>query len=133
MTPFTNSSTVIYVPVENEQLTSKMRHILTKEEIDATLDEVNEKEILWIENRKERMEYFQTIINQGDTTELLRIVACLYKRKLSVVNQGKKFSLTDENLLQQAVSIIDNEFSFVLGIEVNKVKDYIQAKVSSNS
>ena len=125
----TNSSTVIYVPVGNENLTSKMRRILTKEQIDATLTEVDSHEIEWIENRKERIERFQTILNNGDTVDLLRLIACIYKHKQSVIKQGKKFSLTDEGFMQQAESIIENEFSFVLDIEPHRVKDYIQNKI----
>lgn len=130
LSPRSNLTTVIYVPLENEALTSKMRCILTKEEIDTVLPNVDKEKISWMENRKERVERFQSIISSGDTLWLLRLVACLYQRKQQVIKTGKKFSLTDENFLQQSERIIENEFSFVLGIDPSKVKEYIQNKIN---
>jgi CarD family transcriptional regulator len=131
LTPNSNSSTVIYVPAENPDLMSKMRHVLTKSEIDETLSNVDKNEIAWIDNRKDRIEAFQAIINKGETIELLRLVMCIYNKKQQLLRQGKKISLTDENFMRQSTSIIESEFSFVLGIEIPQVKEYIQKCLNS--
>lgn len=131
LTPNSNSSTVIYVPAENPDLMSKMRHVLTKSEIDETLSNVDKNEIAWIDNRKDRIEAFQAIINKGETIELLRLVMCIYNKKQQLLRQGKKISLTDENFMMQSTSIIESEFSFVLGIEIPQVKEYIQECLNS--
>ena len=129
LTPISNYSTKIFVPTENETLTSKMRRLLTKEELDSIISNISIEEIAWKENRKERIEDFQGIISRGDPMELLRLVSCIYLRKQQIIKSGKKFSLTDESFLQQAEGMIENEFAFVLGIEPFQVKDYIFEKI----
>ena len=52
--PIYASNSTVFVPVNNEKLTSKMRYVLTKEEIDAKIRAIPEVQEEWMEDERER-------------------------------------------------------------------------------
>ncbi len=127
--PVGASSSTIYVPVANENLTSKMRYILKKDEIDKLIQSVKKDEILWIEDRKARTENFKDILKRCDPQELLKLVSCIYLKKNEFADSGKKLTATDDSVLTQAEAMIENEFSFVLNLSGAQVGEYIREKL----
>lgn len=124
--PIGGGSSTIYVPLENKELVSKMRYILSKNEIDSLINSVKQDKIDWIDDRKERNNSFKQIIKDSDPRELLKLVSCIYLKKQDLAGDGKKLSSTDENHLSQAESLIENEFSFVLKLDGLGVGNYIR-------
>jgi len=124
--PIGASTSTIYVPLENEELVSKMRHILSKDNIDSLINSVKQDKIEWIEDRKERNNSFKQIIKDSDPKELLKLVSCIYLKKQELSEVGKKLSATDEGHLSQAEALIENEFAFVLNIDGMGVGKYIK-------
>lgn len=127
--PINASSSTIYVPFENEELVSKMRHILSKNDIDALIDSAKQSKIDWISDRKERNNSFKQIIKDSAPQDLLKLVSCIYLKKQELSLEGKKLSSTDENHLSMAETLIENEFSFVLNLDSNSVGQYIRSRL----
>ena len=129
--PVSDRSTVIFVPKWNELLLSKMRKLLTREEIDALILSVNNDSIAWIDDRKKRAERFGEILKQNDPLGLLRMIGCLYikKQQLAELGANRKLSFSDLDTLERAERLIEDEFSFVLGIRPSEVADYIRKKI----
>jgi len=127
--PISTNSSTIYVPLENEELVSKMWYILSKTDIDNLIDSVMQEKIDWIPDRKERINCFKQILKDSDPKELLKLVGCIYLKKQELRNEGKKLSSTDENHLAQAEALIENEFSFVLKLDDFSVGNYIRARL----
>ncbi|MBQ7986383.1 MAG: CarD family transcriptional regulator [Clostridia bacterium] len=125
--PISASSSTIYVPLDNNELVSKMRYILSKTEIDSLINSVKNDKIDWISDRKERNNSFKQIIKDSDPRELLKLVSCIYLKKQELSADGKKLSSTDEGHLLQAEALIENEFAFVLKLDGLGVGNYIRA------
>lgn len=123
-----NTSTV-YVPLSNEALTSKMRKLLSKEEIDSLIDESNKDVIEWINDRKVRSEKFKGIILKAEPVELLKLVRCIYMKKIELKKSGKNLSSTDDALLGVAEGLIENEFSFVMNLSGEQLGEYIRERL----
>lgn len=131
LTPVYSPSEVIYIPADNPALTTQLRNILTKEEIDEIIFQTEEIDNEWIDIAKDRTEYFQQIIDSGDRAGILWIVKALSLHKGDALSTKKKFYVCDEHMLESAERIITNEFAFVLDIEKDKVLDYIMEKIQS--
>ncbi len=68
--PVKGSSSVIYVPADNNNLMEKMRPAMTKEDIDSLLLSVKDKQLTWEEDRKVRVDNFHDILINPSRTEL---------------------------------------------------------------
>ena len=131
LNPVEDKSTTIFVPANNHLLLSRMRKLLTKEEIDELIDSIKHESIEWIDDRKKRTETFGNIIKQNDPFELLKVIACIYKRKeqLSKYKGSRKLSFSDLDFLERTERLIEGEFSFVLGIPPFDIAGYIRKKI----
>ena len=129
--PIAEKSSTVYVPVENSEMTSKMRRALSKSEIDEIIFHSPDKTIEWQRDRKFRGSIFKEIIKTGECEELLRMISCILREKLRLEEEGKKLSSADESFLKTAEGLIDNEFSFALDIDENGVGGYIRAKIKN--
>ena len=65
--PVNNDRTTYYVPVDNEKQLGKLHKILSEEEINKIIDSASKEETLWIDNEKQRKEYYKKIINNSNT------------------------------------------------------------------
>lgn len=127
--PVAAPSCVTYVPTASEKLVGKMRQILTREQIDALLLSVKGQQLAWVEDTRHRTEHYGQILSKGVTTDLLKLIACMYLEKKERQSAGKKFSYTDEKLLAAAERIVSEEFAYALNIPQSEVSQYIAEKI----
>ena len=123
--PIYASNSTVFVPVNNEKLTSKMRYVLTKEEIDEKIRLIPESSPGWIDDERTRKERFKDIVSRADTFELIQLIKTLLEHQEAVMARGKKLHVADERMLQEAENMICDEFSYVLGISKEEVPSYI--------
>lgn len=122
----------VYVPVDNEALTSKMEHILSKDEIDTIIDKSEKNDVEWIENTTERALYLDEIVKSGD---LARILAMLKMFILRRENKDKKPTRTfarDEKAFAAAQKAVTEAFAYPLGLEKPQVMPYITERVKES-
>lgn len=124
--PFYRAGSTVFVPVKNEKLTSRMRPVLTKDEIDSMIRTIPKEYSGWVEDEKMRKEKFKDIVGRADTFELIQLIKRLIEQKRSVIARGKKLHIGDERILQEAEKMICDGFSYVLGISKEEVPDYIK-------
>ena len=79
--PKSNKTSTLYVPLNKEELVSKIRAVISKKEIDKMLSSTDEKQLEWIENKTERTEYFNSVVSAGNSQDLLKLVICIYLKK----------------------------------------------------
>lgn len=125
LAPISDGRSSVFVPCDNEALVSKMRPLLTREEIDQILSEAEEERVAWIDDRNQRITFYRSVTNGGDRKLLIRLICCLFRKKHEKQEAGKRLSTMDESALQECMRLIDEEFSMVLGIHRTKVVDYI--------
>ena len=102
---------------------------MSKDEIDVLLKSIKLSEIHWIDDCKQRSQNFKDILKHGEQHELISLVSCIYLKKNELIENGKHLSATDENILTEAESIIENEFSFVLNLNRSNVAEYIREHI----
>jgi len=115
---------LIYVPVAGGA--SRMRDIYDKETIDRIICGIRGRKMDWNSDRKARTTLFKAIIVEGLNEDLLLMIRCIKLRKKEIVDLNKKLSDSDDDLLQTAEQIVNEELSFVLGIDEREVGDYIR-------
>lgn len=131
--PTGDKATTVFISTKNDLLLSRMRRLLTKGEIDSLLTAVKDEAIEWVNDRKKRAEIFEEIIKNNDILEILRMIGCLYikKEELSKRVGYKMLTFSDHDLLDRAEKLIENEFSFVLGISKDEVPAYIKKQINA--
>ena len=123
--PAASPTCTTYVPTANETLTAKMRRVLCKDEIDAMILSVKGRQLEWIDDTRRRADAFGQILAGGISTELLKLIGCLYLEKKARSKGGKKFCATDEKILSSAERMVSEEFAYALQIAEKEVSAYI--------
>lgn len=119
--PIAAGNATIYLPRDNPKALSRIRPILTKEEIDRIISSVRDDEIRWTNDRKVRTVQFQQILSRRDTRELLMLASCLYKRKTE-----KGLPASELEMLHKTEGMIEQEFSVALNICKEEIGQYIR-------
>lgn len=119
----------VFVPVENEALTAKMRRILSAEEIYALIRSMPDGGMAWIEDDAERRSRFTEIMQEGDRAELVGMLRALYRHREAQVARGRKLHAADERFLRDGERVLHEEFAHVLHIDRNEVGPFITARL----
>lgn len=122
----------VFVPVDNEKLTQKMRRVLSATEIKELLSQLPDEDTLWIENENERKQKFQEILKEGDRTKLVMLIKALSLHQQEQKDKGKKLHNCDEIFLKEAEKLLYNEFALVLQIEPCQVLPFILEQINQN-
>ncbi len=128
--PLNDTNSTYYIPVAAAE--EKLRRLLTKEQVLELIDcmaDSEEKEIVWSDNRRERKEMYSQIMRGGDQHALVQMISTLYFRKQSSEASGKRFSSMDENAMKNAETLLMQEFGVVLGLEPEKVREFIDKRL----
>lgn len=123
---------VIYVPLNNDRSLSKMRHILTKEEILDILHSMPAETDPWVENERDRQREFKETILYGGSEALMSLVRALYLHKEEQIDKGKKLHIADERIFKDAEKIIYEEIAYSVGIKPEEVHGFIKANIPNN-
>ena len=120
------TSSLTYVPVDNEALVSQLKPLLTREEIIDVIKKVNNSHIEWIEENRARSESYKRILASADRVNILAMIQMVRKTGVRREEEGKKNYIADENIMRKAEKMINAEFSLVLGIPEDDVKEFIE-------
>ncbi len=124
-----NQNSTVFVPVNSEALTINMRPPMTKEEIDTLLACGADEDVVWIDDKKERPKYIKEIISSGDKRRMLAMMKILFERKQDLMSKHKALPSGEERALADLEKLIYEEFSFVLGIGIDDVEQYIVERI----
>lgn len=123
--PADRSDARYFVPTQNPAAVSKMRKVLTASELNQLLASEEVRESAWIADENLRKQRYRELISSGDRKELLRMVHTLHNHKKSLLVDGKKFHLCDENFLRDAEKLLSGEFSLVLNMDPLEISSYL--------
>ena len=125
--PLYREESTIYVPVGNEQLTHKLRSLLSPDEAQTLLRETPPPDIVWIEDSRERSDTYMHRISAGDRPAAIGIIRLLTDHKAEVARLGHKFYASDEKVLSAACRMIGEELAYVLDLPQQDVLDRLLA------
>lgn len=123
--PVYSQSSTIYVPIDNEDLTEKMKRIMTSQEIMELIEAMPDADSIWVDNDNLRKERYKDILRNGDRKEIMQLICTLYLHQQKLKDQGKKFHAADDKFFKDAEKILYDEFAFVLGIKQEDVIPFI--------
>lgn len=121
------------VPTHNAAAMAKIRHMLSREELEKLM---NSEEVLadgWIRDENQRKQTYRELIGSGNRTKLMQMVRTLYRHKKEQTAAGKKVHLCDENFLRDAEKLLVGEFAIVLDMEPEEAKQYIRSKLKEDA
>lgn len=119
--PIYKDSLMIFVHTGNDHLISKMRRVLSREEIEKIILTMPEEELLSIEDESEREIKYQEIINSGDRRAVVKLIKTIYLRQKNRKEQKKNPYAIDERFLKEAEKLLYDEFALVLNVKPNQV------------
>ena len=120
----------IYVPMNNASATSKLRPLLSRSELIATLEHIDFTQCSWIEDENQRKQCYRQLIGSGDLEELLRMIHALSEHKLTLDATGRKAHICDENFYRDVKKLLDTELSEILDIPSETVAPYVLNLIS---
>ena len=123
--PLDTDKSVIYVPVDNEKLTSRMRAVPSEKELTAMLKKVRNEQLPWIDNNLERSEQYHKILSDGDIESVVVLFRTLHAQLLKLSGIGKHLPKTDERLYKECSKLLCSEFSSILNLEHSDVLSII--------
>ncbi|WP_296648338.1 CarD family transcriptional regulator [Romboutsia sp. 13368] len=117
------NDTIIKIPTDNEKV--PMRKILSKGELTTLIDSMPNRETIWIDDDRQRNEEFKTILKTGDIENLVKLIRSIYLEKEYKKSIGKKTYKIDDEIMQTAERLLNEEFATILNISPNEVTEYI--------
>lgn len=127
--PVHQNSSVIYVPVDNEQLVSKMRPVLSREEVDRLIACIDEIPTAWEEDPQVRRANFDALLRSNECRSLIVLIKTLNAHRELRQADGKTLHVSDETYLREAQRLLYDEFAGALEIQPTQVHDYIRSKL----
>ena len=114
-----------YVPVENAAAVSKLRRLMSREELLELLHSEAVRNYPWIADENQRKLRFRELIGSGDREQLMGMIGALHRHKKAQLAAGRKFHQSDENFLNDAQKLLNAEFALVFGLEPKAVSGFI--------
>lgn len=121
--PYHSKGSKIFAPADNQKII--MRPVITKDEAMSLIGNIKNIEFLWIQDDKRRELEYKEAFRKCDCNELVKIIKTIYLRKQSRLAEGKKVTSGDEKYFHLAEDSLYGELAIPLGMEKEKVRDYI--------
>lgn len=120
-----DSNTRLFVPLQSE-LENEMRYVLTAEEINKAIKDSLEIEDKWEDNVGERNALFNEIMNSGDKAKMLWLIRNVTAYKAEADKKRRRMKANDVKCLNMAVSTVEAEFAYPLGLKRAQVMGYVK-------
>ncbi len=127
--PVFSENMIIKIPVSNTKVV--MRKIMTKDEVLELIAAMPDQESIWINDDRERKEYFKAALKTAESEEWMKLIKTIYLKKQEKIDHGKKIAKTDEDIMRAAEKNLYEEFAVVLNITPEEVLSYINERISS--
>lgn len=123
---FVKQSSVVYVPMNNEEQVSKIKPVISKQEAIKLIKQIPLKGGRWIEDRNERRDTFNDIVNTGSRKEIVKLISLIESHKDALAEEGKRLNTQDERVLSEAMRRISAEFAVALDMEPEEINEIIR-------
>ena len=123
----------VFVPVDNEALTSQMRYPITKKNAEKLIKEIPDIPAAeWKKDSKQRTDNYKKLIGSANHRDIISVIKSVWLNCESRKNEGKKAYVSDESMIKRAEAILYSELAASLGIPECEVADYISAACRKN-
>lgn len=130
--PIKNNNSTYFVPTDNEKVLTKIRKILSENEINELIDSMPNERANWIVNENERKLKYKEIIAEGNRTELIKMIKAIFFEKKEREANKKRLHTSDERFLKEAKQLLHIEFQYVLNLNEDDLMTYIFDRIENN-
>jgi len=130
--PVHQQGATFYLPTQVPNLESKLKRVLSADEISELIRAVPKEELIWIEDENERRTQYKQILQSGDRLRLITLIKTLYLHRESLKETGRKFHVCDERFMKEAEKLLYDEFSHALHIRPEQVLPFLIEQIESN-
>ena len=131
LVPEANASSKLYLPKDNDTLMSRVKNLLTYEEVKELISDENNT-IEWIEDSKARNKYYKELISTYDRKNIFAIAKQLYLVKNGKLDTEVNFTNWMEDTLKKTAGILYSEFSYVVDITEEQILPFIAGEIDCN-
>ena len=128
--PVYQNTSVIYVPVNNPQLVSKMRPVLTRSEVEALIESIDSIPTVWENDPVARKASFEALLRSNECRNLIALIKTLNVFRAERLADGKTLPVVEDTFLREAQRLLYDEFADVLNLQPSQVHDYIQRRIT---
>lgn len=128
LVPVYGRNSRLYTVVDSDKVV--IRPIMTRQESDALIEEMENIDILRIGDEKNREEIYKETMKSCDCKAWVQMIKTLYLRKLDRQAKGKKVTSSDERYLSMAQDNLYGELAFSLQMPKEKVGEFISERIS---
>lgn len=130
LSPIFSRQSALYVPIENTTLSSKLRPVMLKETLHEMMLEAKSSEAVWENNDRVRGEKFHTILANGLSSELLKVLKSLVIHKNELKQTVKKLHNADERTLAICEKVVGEEYAYAFGVDVDDALSHIENELT---
>lgn len=120
ISPISDASLTIKIPTDNKCI----KKLLSIDELNDLIKKIPSIPIIETNNRLIETQY-KELLHSDNHESLIKIIKTTYCRNEKRFNNNKKISDIDDHYFKLAEKYLYNEFSIVLNISYDKVKEYI--------
>jgi len=121
------------VPTHNAAAMSKVKQMLSKEDLTALMDSEEVRSDGWIRDENQRKQTYRELISSGDRVKLMQMVRTLYRHKAAQAAAGRKVHMCDDNFLRDAEKLLTGEVAIVMGIDADQAKQFIRNRLKEDA
>lgn len=126
--PEGKSGSETLIPTDNKELTSRMRPLLSKEELREVIREgKNMPPEEWVSDNRRRADAYNKIMLSGDRRRIIAMIRAIHEAGLVRAKEGKKNFLSDENIMRKAEKLLFSEIATVMDITESEASDFVEA------
>ena len=123
--PKLDQNSTVFVPVNNQKLTARMRSPMNTDEAKELIDSLCTLGTDWIDNDNERREVYRSRITDGFPSSLAQIYKTLTLRRKELEENSRKLRSTDEVFLKECEKLLSFEICIAIGSPQDEVKKMI--------
>lgn len=127
LVPVRSASSKLYVPVDNEKLTSRIMTLLDFEEIKSLIDECEPFE--WISDNKQRGKLYKEIFASYDRKAIFSLAKLLESAKSGEIECVKKLYVLDDDAIRRVSQILYAELSYSVELSPDEVLPIVAGKI----
>ena len=127
--PVYQENNTLFVPVDNDTLTSRMSAVLSNEEIKELIRAIPDEDTMWIDDDMRRREKYREILSSSDRRAIVRVIKTLHEEQQRRKEVGNKLQQADELLLHRAETLLHSELALVLNISPEQVVPFLTEQI----
>ncbi|MNW56586.1 CarD-like/TRCF domain protein [compost metagenome] len=122
------STETIYTPVDTKIF---MRPVITREEATKLIEQIPdiEEEAYDQYNTKWLANLYESFLQKNNCRVLIKLIKTIYIKNYDAIQNKKKISDTDQRYLKRAEDLLYSEFSVALEMNIEDVKQHVEAVV----